>query len=152
VPAFYRYLQAQDEAAQIKGGQEFHDALQALVGLLERAEREVLGGAGASGVGEERALRSGLGLWVEGGELGLTDVMVGPWLYRASNVLKYYRGFALPPGDKFNAWLERLFSHPAFKATCSIEQMYIESYERYAYNRPNTSQVANAINSGRGLP
>jgi len=25
-------------------------------------------------------------------------------------------------------------------------------FDRYAFNRPNTSQVADAINSGRGLP
>jgi hypothetical protein len=25
-----------------------------------------------------RGLKQGLGLWVEGGELGMTDVMVGP--------------------------------------------------------------------------
>ncbi|KAF9458004.1 glutathione S-transferase [Collybia nuda] len=152
VPAFYRYLQAQDAEAQIKAGKEFNDALYTLTELLERAERDIIGGGGAANEGEKRALGVGLGLWTEGGDLGLTDVMVAPWIYRAGNVLKHYRGFVLPPGKKFEAWVERLSNHPAFKATCSDEQMYLESYERYAYNRPNTSQVANAINSGRSLP
>ena len=67
VPAFYRYLQAQDPAAQTMFGSEFTAALEGLVGLFERAEREI------GGEGEK-----GLGLWVEGGELGMTDVMVGP--------------------------------------------------------------------------
>jgi hypothetical protein len=75
----------------------------------------------------------------------------------------------MPSGKKFDAWIERLFDHPAFKSTCSTEELYLDSYERwvlvlvlrsgvshecyrYAFNRPNTSQVANAINSGRGLP
>lgn len=62
VPAFYRYLQAQDPEAQIDGGREFHAAIQYLVELFERAEREV----------------GGTGLWVEGGDLGLADVIVGP--------------------------------------------------------------------------
>ena len=91
-------------------------------------------------------------------------------MYRAQVVLKYYRGFDLPQGENFNSWLKRLFEHRAFVATCSDKELYIDSYERwdrsfyvlqciidpeysrYAFNRPNTSQVANAINTGRGLP
>lgn len=130
MPAFYRYLQAQDPEAQIDGGKEFHAAIQYLVELFERAEREV----------------GGTGLWVEGGDLGLADVVVGPcgllfycgldssqWpagMFRATNVLKHYRGFEMPRGKKFQAWLTRLFEHPAFKKTCSTEQLYLDSYER----------------------
>jgi hypothetical protein len=36
----------------------------------------------------------------------------------------------MPAGEKFNAWLRRLFEHPAFKATCSTEDLYLDSYER----------------------
>lgn len=54
----------------------------------------------------------------------------GVGLFRATNVLKHYRGFSLPPSEKFNQWLARLFEHPAFKATCSTEQLYLDSYER----------------------
>ncbi|KAF7352400.1 Glutathione transferase [Mycena venus] len=152
VPAFYRFLQAQEESAQIEGGKDFHAALEALVVLFERAESEIVQSGGAAGVGEQKALAAGLGLWVEGGDLSLADAMVGPWIFRASNVLKHYRAFELPTGDKFGAWIARLFAHPAFKATCSTEELYLDSYERYAQNRPNTSQVANAINSGKPLP
>ncbi|KDQ60352.1 hypothetical protein JAAARDRAFT_77452 [Jaapia argillacea MUCL 33604] len=137
VPSFYRYLQSQDASDQIETGKEFLTALEQLAHQFERAEKE-----------EPQAL----GLWKDGGELGWTDVMAGPWLFRASNVLKHYRGFELPEGPKFRAYLDRLFDHPAFARTCSTEQLYLDSYERYAHNRPNTSQVANAINSGRGLP
>ncbi|KAF8076848.1 glutathione S-transferase [Lyophyllum atratum] len=154
VPSFYRYLQSQDLPAQIAAGDEFHAAIEGLVTLFERAEREILGGpgGGAVGEGEKRAKALGLGLWVEGGSFGWVDAMAGPWMYRASVVLKHYRGFELPRGAKFDAWIRRLFEHPAFKATCSTEDLYLDSYERYAFNRPDTSQVANAINSGRGLP
>jgi len=138
VPAFYRYLQAQDSPAQIEAGLEFHGAIEGLVHLFERAERE----------NEETAL----GLWKEGGELGWADAMAVPWLFRASNALKHYRGFELPPVPKIKAWLDRLFDHPAIKATCSSEELYFDSYERYAFNRPNTSQVANAINLRKELP
>ncbi|KAG1850317.1 glutathione S-transferase [Suillus tomentosus] len=114
MPAFYRYLQAQGPEAQISAGKEFHAAIQSLVELFEHAEREV----------------GGTGLWVEGGDLGWADVMVAPWLFRASNVLKHYRGFEMLRGTKFEAWLGRLFEHPAFKKTCSNEEVYLDSYER----------------------
>lgn len=152
LPAFYRFLLAQDKSLQVASGTEFHAAIETLVTFLERAEREVLGGGGAAGEGERRALGVGLGLWIEGGRLGWVDVMVGPCisfslvqftlahrterryvtgLYRASNVLKHYRGFVLPGGDKFNAWIERLFGDPAFRATCSTDELYIDSFERW---------------------
>ncbi|KAF8165857.1 glutathione S-transferase [Crassisporium funariophilum] len=153
IPAFYRFLQAQTPEKQIEGGQAFHAAISGLVGLMERAEREILGGGGVQGEGELRELKKGLGVWVEGADdLGWGDVMAGPWLYRAKIVLSHYRGFELPKGEKFNGWLTRLFEHPRFKATCSTDQLYLDSYERYAFNRPNTSQVATAINEGKALP
>jgi len=138
VPAFYRYLQAQETEAQIEGGKEFLNGIETLVKLFERAKNESEDGS--------------CGLWNEGGAPSLADILVGPWLFRATNVLKYYRGFSFPPGKKFDNYLNKLFRHPAFKATCSTEQLYLDSYERYAFNRPNTSQVADAINRGRGLP
>ena len=40
----------------------------------------------------------------------------------------------MPSGKKFDAWRERLFSHPAFAATCSTEELYIDSYERCVFS------------------
>ncbi|KIL58982.1 hypothetical protein M378DRAFT_85765, partial [Amanita muscaria Koide BX008] len=142
-PSFYRYLQAQDAETQASGRDELYQALETLASLFERAEKEL---------GTDKNVRKYLGLWVEDGELSLADVMVVPWILRATNALKYYRGFELPTGDKFDAWVHRLLNHPSVKATCSTKQLYINAYERYAFNRPNTSQVANAINTGKGLP
>ena len=51
-------------------------------------------------------------------------------LFRATNVLKHYRGFVLPEGERFRGYVERLLGHPAFKRTCSTEQLYLDSYER----------------------
>jgi hypothetical protein len=51
-------------------------------------------------------------------------------LFRATNVLKHYRGFELPSDEKFTAWISRLLEYPAFKKTCSTEELYLESYER----------------------
>ena len=38
------------------------------------------------------------------------------------------------------------------KATTSANELYIDSYERYAQNRPGTSELADAVNSGHCLP
>ena len=78
IPGFYRFLQAQETEAQISAGKEFHQAIGTLVGLFERAEREILNGDGVPGEGEKQALNQGLGLWVNERELGWTDVMVAP--------------------------------------------------------------------------
>ena len=67
VPAFYRFLQAQDIDAQAAGAQEFSGALEQLTSLLERREHEIVAKGGP-----------GSGLWYEDGELNWTDVMAGP--------------------------------------------------------------------------
>ena len=38
------------------------------------------------------------------------------------------------------------------KKTTSDDELYLDSYKRYAENRPNTSKVREAINSGGGMP
>jgi glutathione S-transferase len=153
VPAFYRYLQAQTEEKQIESGKDFHGALEGLITLFERGEREIIDPGGVSGEGEAQLLKKGLGVWIPGQkDLGWADIMAGPWIFRAKVVLTHYRGFQMPHGERFDGWLARLFEHPSFKATCSTEKLYLDSYERYAFNRPNTSMVATAINEGRALP
>jgi len=41
----------------------------------------------------------------------------------------------MPEGVKFNAWLNHLLEHPAFKSTCSKAELYLDSYERQAPSR-----------------
>ena len=84
---------------------------------------------------------------------------------------RHYRGFDMsaPPESRYKKWEDAVLSHPTVKATTSNDDLYLDSYERlvvllcaiipgkygfarYAKNLPSTSQVANAINSGRGLP
>lgn len=116
---------------QIANGKDYTTALIGLVALFERSEKDVVSGLGSSGPGEEQALSAGLGLWIEDNtDLSLADALVGPWLFRSQNVLKHYRGFEFPSGERFAGYLERLFKHPAFEKTCSTEQLYLDSYER----------------------
>lgn len=43
-------------------------------------------------------------------------------------------------------------NNDSVKNTLSMDDLYIDSYERYAQNRPNTSELADAINGGFSLP
>ncbi|KAI9433242.1 hypothetical protein F5148DRAFT_1301896 [Russula earlei] len=122
VPTFYRFSQAQDPESQAAGAQEFSGALAQLAPLLERE------------MGAKRDPPSGL--WLGSGELNRTDVMAGHGCSaRASHVMKHYRASELQADPK-------LRGHYPFKATCSTEKLYLDSYE---------SQGADAINVGRGL-
>lgn len=98
--------------------------------------------------------------------------MFAPWMLRLTRVLHPYRGWPLAePGSRWGNWISAIEAHEAVKNTTSDDGLYLDSYERYAGgsfgwrdglhsevdadlldNRPNTSQVADAINSGRGLP
>lgn len=64
-------------------------------------------------------------------ECAFADLRCLQGIFRATNVLKHYRGFSLPEGERFRAYVNRLISHPAFKRTCSTEQLYLDSYERW---------------------
>ena len=64
-------------------------------------------------------------------ECALADLRCLQGIFRATNVLKHYRGFSLPEGERFRAYVDRLINHPAFKRTCSTEQLYLDSYERW---------------------
>ncbi|EPQ25676.1 uncharacterized protein PFL1_06748 [Pseudozyma flocculosa PF-1] len=140
IPAFYRYLQAQTTEKQIEGAKDFLSALHDFIDSMHPPSS------------------SSAGFW-NGSKLSWTDVMVAPWLFRATNVLRHFRGFEWDKmiegqerKDRFRAWTQAVFAHEAFRKTTSSEELYLDSYVRYAENRPNTSQVANAINSGRALP
>ncbi|KAI2890231.1 hypothetical protein CBS11852_6513 [Aspergillus niger] len=130
VPNFYRVLQEQDIHKQITNAQELRDAFNTLVGAADAQ-----------------------GPFFLGAQISFVDVQVAPWIIRLRRALKPYRGWPDPePGSRWGAWVDAIENNEHIQATTSTDELYLDSYERYAQNRPNTSQVANAINSGRGLP
>lgn len=130
VPSFYRVLQEQDPQKQIHNAQELHDSFNT---LINAADPE--------------------GPFFLGPNISFVDIQIAPWVIRLNRVLKPYRGWPDPePGSRWGAWVDAIEANEAIKATTSMPDLYLDSYERYAENRPNTSQLANAINSGRGLP
>ncbi|KAL4888305.1 hypothetical protein BDV59DRAFT_206229 [Aspergillus ambiguus] len=130
VPNFYRLLQEQDEQKQVENATELGDAFHTLVTAADAQ-----------------------GPYFLGPNLSFVDVQVAPWIIRLSRVLNPYRGWPKPErGSRWATWVTAIETNEHVKATTSTDELYLDSYERYAQNRPNTSQVANAINSGRGLP
>ncbi|KAH8080848.1 glutathione S-transferase [Filobasidium floriforme] len=132
-PAFYRYLQAQEAEKQVEHGKEFTEALEA----FEKDMNED-------------------GPFFFGKDLGWVDILIAPWAIRFGPVLEHYRQFSPPvisdKSRRFVKWLDAIKSHPAVAATTSTDELYTDSYHRYAKNIPNLSQVADAINSGKALP
>ncbi|CAG8269589.1 unnamed protein product [Penicillium salamii] len=130
VPGFYRVLQEQDQQGQIEKAQELRASMEQ---LLEVAHSK--------------------GPFFMGPQISLVDVQAAPWILRLGRVLKPYRGWPDPQqGSRLAAWVDAIETDPHVQATTSTDELYLDSYERYAQNRPNTSQLANAINAGRGLP
>ena len=85
--------------------------------------------------------------------MSFVDVQLAPWLVRLRKVLKPYRAWPDPePGSRWEAWVRAVEEADATRATTSNDELYLDSYERYAENRPDTSQLAKAVNEGRALP
>lgn len=74
IPAFYRFLQAQEEEKQVQFGGEFVDEIRWFQERLEEADKS---GGGGDFFGGAK-------------EIGWTDVMLAPWAFRATNVLREY--------------------------------------------------------------
>ena len=130
IPAFYRYLQAQDPDEQIKFASELREHIGTIVSAASTS-----------------------GPFFLGPDLTFVDVQFAPWIVRMRKVLKPYRGWPDPePGSRWEKWVSAVEEAGPVKATTSGDELYLDSYERYAENRPQTSQVREAINSGRGLP
>ena len=74
-------------------------------------------------------------------------------MIRLGKVMKHYRGWQDPaPGTRWGLWLSAVENNEHVKNTTSLDELYIDSYERYAMNRPNTSELADQINAGLVLP
>jgi len=130
IPLFYKYLQAQESNDQVKLAGELREQIGKLVDASDSK-----------------------GPFFFGEEMSFVDVQIAPWVVRLQKVLKPYRGWPEPePGSRWEKWVRAIEGNQAVKNTTSDDQLYLDSYERYAENRPHTSQVREAINSGTGLP
>jgi len=84
--------------------------------------------------------------------MSFVDVQFAPWIVRMSKVLTPYRGWPEPEPGRWEKWVRAVMESKSVLKTTSDDQLYLDSYERYAENRPNTSKVREAINSGGDMP
>jgi glutathione S-transferase len=130
VPAFYALLQAQDFNKQAEGTKKLQDEIDTVV---ERCDPQ--------------------GPFFLGSHLSFVDVQFAPWMILLGRVMKHYRDWPDPmQGGRWGRWLEAVENNEHVKNTTSLSELYIDSYERYAQNRPNTSELADAVNGGYSLP
>lgn len=81
------------------------------------------------------------------------DIQFAPWMLRLSCVLKHYRNWQDPiQGTRWGVWLEAVENNEHVKNTTSTDDLYVDSYERYAQNRTNSNDLLDAVNGGFSLP
>jgi len=107
VPAFYRYVQAQEPEKQKEGHEAF-------VAALRDVHKQWFVGGEAQ--------------WARGDRFGWVDAALGPWVARFS-LLEKHRGFkAEDVGAEFAAWAKRILERPSVKSTSSLPENYESVY------------------------
>ncbi|EEH08085.1 conserved hypothetical protein [Histoplasma capsulatum G186AR] len=110
IPTFYRLLQEQDGQKQITHSEELKAEINKLVN--------------ASHVH---------GPFFLGPTISFVDIQFAPWMLRLSRVLKPYRGWPDPErGSRWEAWVDAVEGDEHVRATTSSDELYLDSYERYA--------------------
>lgn len=110
VPTFYRYLQAQELDKQIEHAEELKSEISKIVDASHPH-----------------------GPFFLGPHISFVDIQFAPWMLRLSRVLKPYCGWPDPEvGSRWGSWLEAVENDEAVKATTSTDELYLDSYERYA--------------------
>lgn len=92
--------------------------------------------------------------WMQGRDMGFVDASFAPWMIRLSRVLGPYRGWPAPSDDsRFGKWLRAIEENDAVKKTTSDDELYLDSYERYAgvYHLPTMYWVGESGEEGRDL-
>ena len=110
VPAFYHYLQAQEPTKQIDSAEDLRKHISKLVDAADST-----------------------GPFFLGSTMSFVDVQIAPWLLRLGRVLKPYRGWPdAVEGTRFAKWVNAVENNVDVKATTSTDELYLDSYERYA--------------------
>jgi glutathione S-transferase len=106
VPAFYKYVQAQEPEAQEEGGKAFVKALRDLHAQWFLPDSD----------------------WARGQDFGLVDIALAPWVVRF-DLLEKHRGFSADAVNaQFAAWTRRILDRPSVRATTSLPEDYEKVY------------------------
>lgn len=110
VPNFYRVLQEQEQEKQIEKGQELRDGFDKLITAAHPQ-----------------------GPFFLGPNISFVDIQVAPWVLRLRRVLQAYRGWPEPEaGSRWATWVNAIEADEHVRATTSTDELYLDSYERYA--------------------
>lgn len=110
IPVFYRFLQEQDAAKQIEHAAELKTQISKLVDAADP-----------------------VGPFFLGADISYVDIQFAPWIVRLNRVLKPYRGWPEPePGSRWGKLVDAVERHESVQATMSTDELYLDSYERYA--------------------
>ncbi|KAL9094297.1 MAG: hypothetical protein Q9165_003437 [Trypethelium subeluteriae] len=110
IPSFYRLLQSQSSDDQSALATELHTALHELIDAADPS-----------------------GPFFLGEQISFVDIQAAPWILRLGRVLKPYRGWPDPePGTRWWRWVEALETEVPVGRTMSEDELYLDSYERYA--------------------
>ena len=110
VPSFYRYLQAQDAPKQVDFATELRTEITKLVNAAHPQ-----------------------GPFFLGPTISFVDIQIAPWILRMKRVLAPYRGWPDPEeSSRWFKWIDAIENDEAVKATTSGNELYLDSYERYA--------------------
>ncbi|EEH20990.2 hypothetical protein PABG_03221 [Paracoccidioides brasiliensis Pb03] len=110
IPTFYRLLQEQDLQKQIQHSEELKEEISKLVNASHMH-----------------------GPFFLGPTISFVDIQFAPWILRLSRVLKPYRGWPDPEkGSRWAAWVDAIEADERVRATTSADDLYLDSYERYA--------------------
>lgn len=110
IPGFYRYLQAQEADKQAEFAGEFKTEISKLIDAADPS-----------------------GPFFLGSGMGFVDVQIAPWVVRLNRVLKPYRGWPEPEsGSRWAKWVDAIEKNEHVQATTSTDELYLDSYQRYA--------------------
>ena len=119
IPLFYRLLQAQEEEKQVSSAKEMREQLKKLIDAAH-----------------------GVGPFFDGDTMGWVDVMFAPWMLRFRRVLRHYRGWPDAGHDsRWAVWLHAVEDAACVAATTSDDELYLDSYARYAGECPQLALI-----------
>lgn len=68
-----------------------------------------------------------------GPQISFVDIQAAPWVLRLRRVLKPYRGWPDPEeGSRWASWVNAIETNEHVVATTSSDELYLDSYQRYA--------------------
>ena len=114
LPHFYGLLQAQETDKQTS---EAHELTAEIAKIVEAADAS--------------------GPFFSGPHISFVDVQFAPWIIRLKRVLTPYRAWPVPePGTRWAKWVDAIEANEGVRATTSMDDLYVDSYERYAGECP----------------